>query len=118
MPTTENRKKTWMKAVTAVFILKVLKKGPAHGNKIADEIKRATEQTLSPNPNFLYPLLRKMEQDGYVIGNWENPNTRGKKIYDITEEGIAYFLELQEKVKSKFAEMERKMNIIKKHLFE
>lgn len=109
--------KTWMKVVTAFFILKTLKSGAAHGNKIAEEIKQLTAQTILPNPNFLYPILRDMEAANYVVGQWENPSTRGKRIYTITAAGGEYFYELQQKVKTKFIEVEHKLEIIRRHVF-
>ncbi len=109
--------KTWIKVVTAFFILKTLKGGSAHGNRIAEAIKQLTAQSISPNPNFLYPLLREMEAANYVTGQWENPSTRGKRVYTITPAGSLYFCELQQKVKAKFCEVERKLEMIRQHVF-
>ncbi len=110
--------KTWIKIVTALFILRILVKQSAYGNQIAEEIKRITQQTLRPNPNFLYPLLRAMEADGYLEGQWEDPNTRGKRIYTITPSGCSYLQVLQEKVHAKFLAIERRQQAIGKFLFE
>ncbi len=110
--------KTWIKIVTALFILKILAKKSAYGNQITQEIKRITQETLQPNPNFLYPLLRLMEKDGYLEGQWENPNTHGKRIYTITPSGCSYLQILQKKVHAKFLEIELRQQAIHKFLFE
>ncbi|MBU2699853.1 DNA-binding PadR family transcriptional regulator [Sporomusaceae bacterium BoRhaA] len=110
--------KTWIKIVTALFILKIVARQSAYGNQIAEEIKRITQQTLQPNPNFLYPLLRTMEEEGYLEGKWENPTTRSKRIYIITPSGRNYVQILQEKVYAKFLEIERRQQAIRKFLFE
>jgi PadR family transcriptional regulator, regulatory protein PadR len=118
MSLTSNEKKMWIKLVTGLLILKILKDMPAYGNQIADEIKRVTQDTIKPNPNFIYPLLRQMEEDGYVEGSWENPKTRGKRIYTITASGFVYFEQLKEVVQAKFLEIERCQKAIRSFLFE
>ncbi len=109
--------KTWIKIVIALFILKILAKQSAYGNQIAQEIKLISQETLQPNPNSLYPLLRAMEEAGYLEGQWENPNTRGKRIYTITQSGCSYLQILQEKVYAKFLEIEHRQQAIRKFLF-
>ncbi|WP_425058086.1 hypothetical protein SCACP_27340 [Sporomusa carbonis] len=118
MPPIDNESKTLIKTVTALFILQILARQSAYGNQIAAEIKRVTERAVQPNPNFLYPLLRQMEQDGYIEGQWENPDTRGKRIYTITQSGHAYRQALKGIVHTKLLELERRHQAIKKFLFE
>ena len=108
--------KTGVKMITGLYILKIIKNGPAYGNKIADEIKERTQQVIMPNPNALYPLLRKLEEDGYVTGEWDNPGTRSKRIYTITDAGSSLIPILQDKVKDRFLERERKIAILRKDL--
>ena len=117
MSLTNNDRKMWIKRVTGLLILKVLKDRPAYGNQIADEIKRVTQDTIKANPNFIYPLLRQMEEEGHVEGSWENPNTRGKRVYTITASGLVYFERLKEVVQAKFLEIERCQKAIRSFLF-
>lgn len=109
---------TWIKIVTGLYVLVILEQGPMHGHKIACEIKRRTEEHISPNSNALYPLLRIMEERGYVIGSWENPDTRGKRIYSITEEGIAYLPILRAKFQQRLEQAERRLRILRGDLLE
>lgn len=109
--------KTWIKMLTALLILKVLKTQSAYGNQIAEEIKKQTQGTIEPNPNFLYPSLREMEEGGYLEGCWEKPNTRGKKIYTITGSGRHYLQELTDIVHLKFLEIEHRQQAVGKFLF-
>lgn len=118
MPPANGESKTWIRIVTALFILKILQHKSAYGNQIAEEIKQRTFQALHPNPNFLYPLLRSMEEEGYVTGEWDNPHTRGKKVYTLTAKGSAYLLALKGQVQKKFKEIERKQEAIRRYLFE
>lgn len=118
MRLTSNEKKIWIKHITGLLILRILKDRSAYGNQITDEIKRETQETINPNPNFIYPLLREMEENGYVEGSWENPNTRGKRIYTITESGLVYFEQIKEDARAKFLELERRQKLIRSFLFE
>jgi len=98
--------KTWVKGIMALYILRILERGPAHGNKMAEEIK-----------HLLYPLLRKMEERGYVEGGWDHPEKRSKRIYSITEAGRAFLPELEQRVAGRFSEMELRIHILRKDLF-
>lgn len=108
--------KTWIKLVTALFILRILKKRATCGNRIAGEIKRITGEAVQPNPNVIYPLLRQMEEGGYVEGRWENPDTRGRKVYTITDHGLAHLGALQDTVRARMAELERRHKAIRAFL--
>lgn len=116
MPTLSDDPKTWVKMITGLYILKILINGPAHGNKIADEIKRRTSQYVMPNPNALYPLLRIMEERGYIVGEWSNPEIRSKRVYTITGTGRESIASSERKVAGRLSEMERKIQILRKDL--
>lgn len=108
--------KTGVKIITGLYILKILKNGAAYGNKISEQIKMRTQNFLTPNPNALYPLLRKMEEDGYVTGEWNNPETHSKRIYTITNTGIALIVVLEDKVKKRFIKTEKQIAILREDL--
>ena len=108
--------KTGVKIITGLYILMILQKGPAYGNQIAEEIKERTQNMITPNPNALYPLLRRMEEDGYITGQWDNPETRSKRVYTITAAGSLLLPVLQNKVKERFVERERKIAILREDL--
>jgi PadR family transcriptional regulator, regulatory protein PadR len=109
--------KTWVKMITGLYILDILERSPAHGNKIAEEIKSRTAGTLTSNPNALYPLLRVMEERNYIVGTWDNPDTRNRRVYTITETGVSYIPTLREKVAHRINEMQRKLEILHNDLF-
>jgi len=44
---------------------------------------------LAVNTNTIYPLLRRLEERGFIIGEWEHPTKRSRRYYRITEEGRA-----------------------------
>ena len=108
--------KTGVKIITGLYILKLLQNKPAYGNKMAEEIKKRTQNLIMPNPNALYPLLRKMEEDGYITGQWDNPGTHSKRVYTITETGSSLVPVLQERVKERLVERERRIAILREDL--
>ena len=112
----KNDHETQMKIILGLYILKILQQGPAYGNKLAAEITKRTQDTITPNTNTLYPLLRKMEERGYIIGEWESPDTRSKRIYTITGVGSARIPELTQMVREKLSEVEKKIAILKTDL--
>ncbi|HWR42660.1 PadR family transcriptional regulator [Sporomusa sp.] len=116
MTSKDNDHQTWVKSIVGLYVLILLEQEPMHGNKIAEEIRNRTKTAISPNPNALYPLLRVMEERGYIAGNWSNPETRNKRVYSITEQGLAYIPALREKVRIRLDESERKLQILREDL--
>ena len=37
----------------------------------------------------MYPLLRALEQEGLVAGEWEHPERRSRRFYRLTDAGAA-----------------------------
>jgi DNA-binding PadR family transcriptional regulator len=107
---------TYMKLVIGLYILKILQQGPGHGNKLAEEIKRRTQGAYTPNTNALYPLLRIMEEKGYIVGEWDSPVTRSKRVYRITAEGIGRIPALEALMDERLQLIERKVVILRKDL--
>lgn len=71
-------------------ILLALEHGPKHGYQIAKFLRDRTEGRLGLSFGALYPLLHKMEGDGYVNGSWETLGpAKRKKVYQLTEQGKA-----------------------------
>lgn len=107
---------SYMRLVLGLYILKILRQGSAHGNKLADEIKLRTQNMYSPNTNILYPLLRIMEDKGYVIGAWDSPDKRNKRVYTITEAGVTRIPALELMMKERLDQLEKKIAILRTDL--
>lgn len=110
--------KTWVNIITGLYALIILEREPAYGHKIAGEIKCRTDGAISPNSNALYPLLRTMEERGYITSSWEKPDTRGKRIYTITGEGIACIPILRAKFQQRLEEAEGRLQILRRDLLQ
>ncbi|WP_371372400.1 PadR family transcriptional regulator [Sporomusa aerivorans] len=118
MSTKNNDFLSFMRLVLGLYILKILQQEPAHGNKMAEEIKRRTENAYTPNTNALYPLLRIMEEKGYIIGEWDSPVTRNKRIYTITESGLARIPALELMLEERLKQLEWKVAVLRQDLLQ
>jgi len=107
---------SYMRLVLGLYILRILQQGQAHGNKLAEEIKRRTQTAYTPNTNALYPLLRIMEEKGYIVGEWDSPVTRSKRIYTITEDGVARIPALELMLEKRLKLVEWKVAILRTDL--
>lgn len=116
MPTQNKDYISYMRLVIGLYILKILQVGPAHGNMLTAEIKRRTQDAYTPNTNALYPLLRTLEERGYVVGEWDSPVTRGKRVYTITDTGIARIPALEEMLEERLKQIEWKIAILRTDL--
>jgi transcriptional regulator len=73
----------------ALMVLKTLETmGPQHGYGIARRIEQTSGDLLSLNYGTLYPALVKLEQEGYIAGEWGvSENNRKARFYKLTRAG-------------------------------
>jgi DNA-binding PadR family transcriptional regulator len=112
----KNDQETTNKLILGLYILKILQKGSVHGNKLATEIKQCTQNAYTPNTNALYPLLRILEERGYIVGQWDSLVTRGKRIYTITEAGIGRIPSLESMLEERLIQAEQRIAILRRDL--
>jgi PadR family transcriptional regulator, regulatory protein PadR len=77
------------KTVFPLLILHLLSDQPDHGSGLMARIEALCAGLLAVNTNTIYPLLRRLEERGFVVGEWEHPSKRSRRYYRITPEGIA-----------------------------
>lgn len=107
---------SYVRLIIGLYILKILRQKPEHGNKLATEIKRRTQAAYTPNTNALYPVLRMLEGRGYIIGEWTSPATRSKRVYTITDAGIARIPALELMMEERIKQVECKTAILRADL--
>jgi DNA-binding PadR family transcriptional regulator len=74
-------------------ILAHLKDKPRHGYDIIREMEEQSGGFYSPSPGAVYPTLQALEDQDLVTSATED----GKKVYTITEVGLAYLEEHKER---------------------
>ena len=70
-----------------LLVLHFAAREPAYGNQLIDRIETLTGGALHVNPNTMYPLLRSLEAQGLVAGEWEHPERRSRRFYRATDDG-------------------------------
>lgn len=77
-----------MKGTLDLLVLKTLALEPRHGVGVADRIGQITGGTFQVKPGSLFPALHRLEQDGFITGEWsETPEGRRARYYRITAAG-------------------------------
>lgn len=71
-----------------LFVLKTLTWGPRHGLEILRWIETVTASELQVEEGALYPALHRMEQKGWLAGEWGlSEKNRRAKYYRLTATG-------------------------------
>jgi PadR family transcriptional regulator PadR len=70
-----------------LLVLHLLGEGPSYGNQLMERVGELTNGLVGVNPNTMYPLLRALEKEGLVAGEWEHPERRSRRFYRLTEAG-------------------------------
>lgn len=87
----ETAASNWLKETQKGYIriaaLILLSKKPHHGYEIMKEIKERTRGFWKPTAGGMYPILKDLQESGYIQGEWDAITRRRKKIYVITKAG-------------------------------
>lgn len=76
------------KGLLPIYVLYILSIGPSNGNDISHKISERTNGLWRPSTGGIYPLLKKLEKQGHIIGKWDDPKKKFKKIYTLTDAGL------------------------------
>ncbi|MCL5734834.1 MAG: PadR family transcriptional regulator [Actinobacteria bacterium] len=79
-----------------LVILDLLREQPRHGYDIIRELEERSSGFYSPSPGVVYPTLQSLEDRDFVTAATE---AGGKKIYSITDAGLAWLDGHQEETK-------------------
>jgi transcriptional regulator len=83
-----DRQAIWQ-GTLALMVLRTLDTmGPMHGYGIARRIEQTSGDRLALNYGTLYPMLLKLEQEGFVRATWgASENNRKARFYALTAAG-------------------------------
>src|SRR3954462_956559 len=75
-------------ASTEPLILSLLSGGESYGYALIQEIKRLSGDKIEWTDGMLYPVLHRMEDNGWIKSRWvEIENGRKRKYYSIKKKG-------------------------------
>ncbi len=105
------------KGLLPIYVLFILNNSSSNGNDISNKISERTNGLWTPSTGGIYPLLKKLEKDGLVVGEWDNPKKKFQKLYSLTPLGKAEFENRKSLLKPKFEESLKVFQIVYKDLF-
>ncbi len=80
--------KALIAASTKPIILSILLNGENYGYQIIQSVKRISGGQLDWSDGMLYPVLHRLEKDGFIRSRWIiSEEGRRRKYYSITELG-------------------------------
>ena len=82
------RKATLVQGSLDLLILQVLTLGPYHGLGLARRIGQVSRGEFDVKPGSLFPALHRMEEQGWLVSEWGESETRRRaKFYKLTTAG-------------------------------
>ena len=70
------------------LVLSILKEGDSYGYAIIKRVKELSEEEINWTDGMLYPVLHRLEKQGYINSYWQKSQTgRKRKYYFLTREG-------------------------------
>lgn len=85
--------------------------------KFPQKISERTNGLWTPSTGGIYPLLKKLEKEGLVIGQWDDPKKKFQKFYSLTPLGEKEFDNRKSLLKHKIEESLMVFQIVYKDLY-
>ena len=80
--------KALIAASTKPAILSILISGENYGYQIIQRVKKISGGTLDWSDGMLYPVLHRLEKDGFIVSQWKKSEEgRYRKYYSLTDLG-------------------------------
>jgi PadR family transcriptional regulator PadR len=71
-----------------LLVLATLADGALHGYAIARAVEAVSRESVLLREGTLYPVLRLLESDGMIAGDWQiQERGPARKVYTLTEKG-------------------------------
>ena len=70
---------------TVVLACLQLLRTPGYGYSLLEQLER---RGFATDANTLYPLLRRLEKQGFLASEWNTEDTRPRKFYATSTDGI------------------------------
>lgn len=80
-----------LKGTVSIMVLRLLRENDRYGYEILRELEQRSENVFSLNEGALYPVLHKLETEGYVASYIEESGGRKRKYYHLTPGGAALY---------------------------
>ncbi|MDX8341780.1 PadR family transcriptional regulator [Draconibacterium sp. IB214405] len=69
------------------LILAILKEGDSYGYEIIQKVYELSNEKIKWKDGSLYPVLKKLEQQGYIRSYWNTSGTRARRYFSLLQVG-------------------------------
>jgi PadR family transcriptional regulator PadR len=84
-------------ASTEPLILSLLSRGESYGYALIQDVKKLSGDKIEWTDGMLYPVLHRMEQNGWIKSRWvESETSRKRKYYSLKRDGEKALKQKQE----------------------
>jgi DNA-binding PadR family transcriptional regulator len=90
------------------IVLKIIKDKPIHGYEIMKTVELLSKGQWIPSAGSIYPILESLESKGYI----QSEEIDRRKVYSITQEGMAALDHMTQEKLELLKEMSRLINIV------
>lgn len=105
------------KTIFPALILHLVKKSPDHGYGLMQRIDSLCGGLVAVNTNKIYPLLRRLEERGFLTATWDHPTKRSRRIYNITAEGEIRLVRIKDAMLPYLDAVTEAVNDLKRELY-
>ena len=106
------------KTVFPVLLLHLIKEQPDHGYGLMQRIESICGDLVAVNTNKIYPLLRRLEERGFVTATWDHPTKRSRRVYSITTQGEERLKKIKGSMLPYLEQIERAVGRLKNELYQ
>ena len=78
---------------TPLLLLSLLESQDCYGYEIIKILEGRSDNIFSFKEGTLYPVLHKLENDGYIRSYYKEKDGRQRRYYTVTDRGIKQFAE-------------------------
>jgi PadR family transcriptional regulator, regulatory protein PadR len=106
------------KTIFPVLLLHLIREQPDHGYGLMQRIESVCGDLVAVNTNKIYPLLRRLEERGFVSATWDHPTKRSRRIYSITPAGEERLARIKSAMLPYLDQIERAVGRLKQELYQ
>ena len=78
-----------LKGHVDLLLLSTLESGPAHGYGLVESLRERSDGVFDLAEGPVYPALYRLERQGLVASDWQAGRTRRRRVYRLTDRGVA-----------------------------
>jgi PadR family transcriptional regulator PadR len=105
------------KTVFPVLVMHLVREQPDHGYGLMQRVDEICGDLIAVNTNKIYPLLRRLEERGFLTASWDHPTKRSRRIYSITPSGIERLERIKGSMRPYLESIENAVGQLKRRLY-